>query len=137
MVLPSALAVSRSVPVRPPQRAALASDRSDAGSRRRGRAAPPPRRTGRPDTPHFPVDLGPPGIRRQTSVVVDRRSAEDQPFRGQPGPFWECRLNGPIAKRAMRKRFLLALGHNLHIVWPGLSTILACPRVLRFLIAHL
>ena len=37
----------------------------------------------------------------------------------------------------MRKRFLLALGHNLHIVWPVLSTILACQLVLGSLIAQL
>src|SRR5918999_787733 len=48
MVLPSAPAVPWFAPARPPPRAALASARSGAGSRRPGRVAPPPRRAGRP-----------------------------------------------------------------------------------------
>jgi hypothetical protein len=34
----------------------------------------------------------------------------------------------------MRRRFLLALGHNLHIVWPVFSGILAWQLALGFLI---
>src|SRR4051812_2259162 len=49
----------------------------------------------RPDLKGTPFEIRwllPPGIRRQTSVAVDRKSAEEQPRKRQPSSFGESRF---------------------------------------------
>jgi hypothetical protein len=106
MVLPSTLAAPWSAPVRPLPWAVLASGRSGAGSRRRGLAAPPPRRAGRPRTAPGPTHE----IRRLNldGLTSSREQA------GEP-PVLEHRAEG-IAQRdepaAAAQRLLSPAGHG-------------------------